>query len=363
MNPALHETLASYVGRGGDTVTAATDPVTAEAIRQVVNVTGDLNPLYRDPACAVAAAVHGGLVAPPSSVLWWHRGHFEPIDSSEGRGTDGARRYRLDPNPVRQEGMAQTEHGVLADVMRLLAANGHDSIVVTNAEVTLDRYPRVGDRLSCVGPVIESIVGPKATALGEGYFSTSVYRLLDQAGAQVAHWRTTRLHFAPRARAASAASTAAQPVKATSRALCTQPVASGAAEGTDLPERLAPWVVEVTPTLVIAGALATRDAQDVHHDGALARRRGFKNIFLNNFTTMALVSRFVTDWAGPGAAIRSFSFRLGRPQYPHDLLRFTGAVTRRELGDDGLTRLEVEVLGDNALGNHVRCALRLELHA
>lgn len=354
MNPALHEILAGYVGRGGDTVTVATDPVTAEAIRQVVNVTGDLNPLYRDPACA-AASVHGGLVAPPSSVLWWHRGHFEPIESPAARGTDSEQRYRLDPNPVRQEGLAQTEHGMLADIMRLLAAHGHDSIVVTNAEVTLDRYPRVGDRLSCVGPVIESIVGPKATALGAGYFSTSVYRLLDQAGAQVAHWRTTRLHFAPGARTASATPAMAQPV-----APCAQPMPSGAA---DLAARLAPWVVEVTPTLVIAGALATRDAQDVHHDGELARQRGFKDIFLNNFTTMALVSRYVTDWAGPGAVIRSFSFRLGRPQYPHDVLRFTGAVTGRELGDDGRTRIEVEVLGDNASGNHVRCTLRLELHA
>ena len=362
MNPALHEILADYVGQGGDTVTIATDPVTAEAIRHIVNVTGDLNPLYRDPACA-AVAFHGGLVAPPSSVLWWHRGHFEPIESSEVPDLDGVRRYRLDPNPVRQEGLAQTENGVLADVIRLLATHGHDSIVVTNAEATVDRYPRVGDQLSCVGPVIESIVGPKTTALGEGYFSTSVYRLLDRAGAQVARWRTTRLHFAPGVRPASAASAPAQPVKFALRAPCAKPVPFGGAESAGLPEQLAPWDVEVTPTLVIAGALATRDAQDVHHDGELARQRGFKDIFLNNFTTMALVTRYVTDWAGPGAVIRGFSFKLGRPQYPDDLLRFTGAVTKRELVADGLTRLEVEVLGDNALGSHVRCALRLERHA
>lgn len=28
-------------------------------------------------------------------------------------------------------------------------------------------------------------------------------------------------------------------------------------------QRLEPWIVEVTPSLIIAGALATRDAQDV----------------------------------------------------------------------------------------------------
>jgi len=123
-------------------------------------------------------------------------------------------------------------------------------------------------------------------------------------------------------------------------------------------QAMEPWVVEVTPTLIIAGALATRDAQDVHHDVALARQRGFKDIFLNNFTTMALVSRYVTDWAGPHAVIESFSFRLGRPQYPDDELRFSGNVAQAE-HDASASRLALDIAGDNREGNHVRCTVKV----
>ena len=40
-----------------------------------------------------------------------------------------------------------------------------------------------------------------------------------------------------------------------------------------------------------------------------------------------VVSRFVTDWAGPRALVRGVSIRLGVPAYPYDDLTFTGAVT------------------------------------
>lgn len=125
-------------------------------------------------------------------------------------------------------------------------------------------------------------------------------------------------------------------------------------------QRLDPWIVDVTPSLVIAGALATRDAQDVHHDLSRAKARGFKDVFMNNFTTMGLVTRYVTDWAGPLAFVESFAFKLGRPQYPDDALRFSGEVTSVEHAASGW-KLGVKVVGDNGLGNHVTCTLALRL--
>ncbi len=87
-------------------------------------------------------------------------------------------------------------------------------------------------------------------------------------------------------------------------------------------------VIEVTPTFVIASAIATRDFQDVHHDRDRAVQRGSQDIFLNILTTTGLVQRFVTDWAGPQAVVRKVAIRLGAPCYAGDTLTFTGQASR-----------------------------------
>ena len=114
--------------------------------------------------------------------------------------------------------------------------------------------------------------------------------------------------------------------------------------------------VPVTATLVVAGALASRDFQDVHHDRALARGAGAKDVFMNILTTNGFVGRFVTDWAGPDAVLEKVSIRLGVPNYPEDTMRMTGRVT----SVDG-SRVEVEVRGTNSLGEHVTGAVTLVL--
>ncbi|MGH3248587.1 MAG: OB-fold domain-containing protein, partial [Trebonia sp.] len=48
---------------------------------------------------------------------------------------------------------------------------------------------------------------------------------------------------------------------------------------------LPPLVIDVTPTFVVASALATRDFQDVHHDRDSSVAGGAKDIFLNILTT------------------------------------------------------------------------------
>src|SRR3954469_20873199 len=85
--------------------------------------------------------------------------------------------------------------------------------------------------------------------------------------------------------------------------------------------------IEVTPTLVVSTALATRDFQDVHHDRDRATARGSADIFLNILTTTGLVQRFVTDYAGPDAIVRRIAIRLGVPCYAGDTLTLTGHVT------------------------------------
>ena len=116
-------------------------------------------------------------------------------------------------------------------------------------------------------------------------------------------------------------------------------------EGDELPVLDIP----ITTTAIVAGAIASRDYQDVHHDAELAKQRGSKDVFMNILTTNGYVGRYVTDWAGPDAVLKKVAIRLGAPNYPGDTMLMTGQVISK--GDGGL--VEVEIRGANNLGDHV----------
>jgi 3-oxo-4,17-pregnadiene-20-carboxyl-CoA hydratase beta subunit len=147
--------------------------------------------------------------------------------------------------------------------------------------------------------------------------------------------------------------------------------ARAAQAGAVLPE----LVIDVTPTFVIASAIATRDYQDVHHDRDRAVERGGKDIFINILTTTGLVQRYVTDWAGPQALVRQVAIRLGVPCYAGDKLSFSGRVAGaggpagaggvpgagrggEPAGWDG-RECVVEVVGRCGLGDHVTGTVRI----
>ncbi|WP_432079094.1 acyl dehydratase [Streptomyces sp. YPW6] len=92
-------------------------------------------------------------------------------------------------------------------------------------------------------------------------------------------------------------------------------------------DELPPLEIPVTRTLIVAGAVASRDFQDVHHDAELAREKGSPDIFMNILTTNGLVGRYLTDHFGPTAVLRKVAIRLGAPNYPGDVLRLTGRIT------------------------------------
>jgi hypothetical protein len=114
--------------------------------------------------------------------------------------------------------------------------------------------------------------------------------------------------------------------------------------GTKLPE----LSLYGDPTFIVSTAIATRDYQDVHHDRDKAQAKGSKDIFVNILTDTGLVQRYVTDWAGPNAIIKSISLRLGVPWYAYDTVTFRGEVTAIEGGT-----ITLKVVGSNSLGDHV----------
>ena len=98
-------------------------------------------------------------------------------------------------------------------------------------------------------------------------------------------------------------------------------------------------VLPITRTLIVSGAIASRDYQDVHHDSVLAKERGSKDIFMNILTTNGLVGRYVTDWSGPRSRLSEVNIRLGAPNHPDCTMTLTGSVTEKgPLTDDGRLR-------------------------
>ncbi|MGW7006953.1 MaoC family dehydratase [Streptomyces sp. NPDC054933] len=125
-------------------------------------------------------------------------------------------------------------------------------------------------------------------------------------------------------------------------------------------DELAPLRIPITRTLIVSGAIASRDYQDVHHDAEAARAKGSPDIFMNILTTNGLVGRYLTEHFGPGAELRRVAIRLGAPNYPGDEMVLSGRIVSLAGDADGQTAV-VEVTGANALGHHVtgQVAVRL----
>jgi uncharacterized OB-fold protein len=126
---------------------AARDPVNEPMVRNWVEALGDRNPVYVDRKSA-EASVHGGLVAPPAMLQVWTMPGLRPDPSLQA----------ADP---------------LRAMMGVLDAEGFTSVVATDSEQTYHRYLRMGEHLE-VSTRLEEVVGPKRTALGEGWFVTTV---------------------------------------------------------------------------------------------------------------------------------------------------------------------------------------------
>jgi uncharacterized OB-fold protein/acyl dehydratase len=118
-------------------------PVNQPMVDHWLDAIGDKNPIYTDEAAARAAG-HPGVVAPPAMIQVW---------TMAGLGG-----VRADDDP-------------LSKIMKLFDDNGYVGVVATNCEQTYHRYLRPGEEVS-VAAELTDVIGPKQTALGEGFFIT-----------------------------------------------------------------------------------------------------------------------------------------------------------------------------------------------
>lgn len=152
---------------------AGRDPVNQPTIRNWVEALGDSNPIYLDEDAARAAG-HPGIVAPPAMIQVWTMFGL------------GGERPTDDP---------------MGPLMKLFDDAGYVGVVATNCEQTYHRYLRPGEEVS-VASEMRDVVGPKQTALGEGWFINQhiTWRVGDEDVAEM-EWRI--LKFKPKASAAA----------------------------------------------------------------------------------------------------------------------------------------------------------------
>ena len=129
-------------------------------------------------------------------------------------------------------------------------------------------------------------------------------------------------------------------------------------ESVNVGDALPELPIEITTSLVIGGALASRDYTPVHHDKMAAQAQGMNDVFMNILTTNGLVGRYVTDWAGADATVKGIAIKLGTPNLPGDTMTMSGQVTEKN-DSDGV--IAIEVAGKNAWGNHVTGTIRIAL--
>ncbi len=303
----------------------ARDAVNAGMIRHWCDAMADANPVYTDPDRA-AKSIHGGIVAPPAMLNAWTM-----------PGLPGRRGSDPSMSP-----------------MRTLDAAGFTSVIATNSEHEYVRYLRPGDLLHGHNELVD-VSDEKQTALGLGHFVTSRTSYRTQDGQEVGRMFFRLLKFQPGTARAAPPAAAAAPARELPPRPPRRETTLRAAE-VRAGDALAPCPVPITTTLIVAGAIASRDYQDVHHDKGAAIRRGTPDIFMNILTSSGLVARYVTDWAGPEALLTALRIRLGAPNHPGDTLLLEGRVAKAKGG-----RIEVALRGANRLGDHVTGTVLLTL--
>ncbi len=168
----IREIVAQVKAAGPSKPRAGRDPVNQPMINNWVEAIGDQNPIYADDPAARAVG-HPGIVAPPAMIQVWTM-----------MGLSGV---RADDDP-------------LPPIIKLFDDAGYIGVVATNCEQTYHRYLQLGELVS-ISAELGDVVGPKQTALGEGWFINQhiIWQVGDEDVAEM-NWRI--LKFKPRTESA-----------------------------------------------------------------------------------------------------------------------------------------------------------------
>lgn len=335
--------LRALIGQKG-TPQLARDPVNQPTIRNWCDAIGEQNPIYTDPAAA-ARSPYGEVVAPPSMLgVWTLAGNIPRVP---------------DPGCPRSR------------AMKLLADAGYGSTIGAYTEERYLRPLKLGEQLNGTLSVVE-ISDLKTTGLGSGYFLTALTEFANQQGEPAGTWKFRTFHFKPRE--VTAEERAQHQARKEQQAKPSEPTPERSAPSAPpvrntttrryqevaVGDALPPWSIDVTTRLVVSGAIATRDFEDIHHEVAAAKRAGLKDLFMNVLTSNGLCGRYLGDWAGPDARVTGVAIRLGTPNVVGDTMTLSASVTEKQVVD-GKGVITLDLRGANSLGDHVKGTATLEL--
>lgn len=117
--------------------------------------------------------------------------------------------------------------------------------------------------------------------------------------------------------------------------------------------KIAEKVFYLDRAMLKAYADASGDQNPIHQNEEFARSVGLPNVISHGMLTMALVGKFVSDWAGGSSAVKEFSARFVKPVIvPADQkVDLTVSATVTEIAGDHIkldisaTSAGVKVLG------------------
>lgn len=296
LHPAI---VALGAGTSRARARVAASPISLSAIRNWSNAIGLRDPRYggtgRDPAARP--------IAPPPMLQTW-----------AGQGLA----------QIADQGSRALHH----DVRHAFREAGFTSVVATNyaqnylADLNVDDVVEETSWVEDVSPL-------KATRLGQGHFVRIAFEFRNRkTGARVGFLTATTFYFRPLS--------SVEPARDV-----------GGSAPHELPGNH-PVEFDLTPTLIVAGALASNDFEPVHHDLDAARADGLCNIIASIVTSTGLVARYLLDHTHPGHCLEALEVRLGTPAYPGDRLRLVSQSLEQDADVETL-----RVLGTTAGGVHL----------
>lgn len=82
---------------------------------------------------------------------------------------------------------------------------------------------------------------------------------------------------------------------------------------TQVGDEIAQRVFWIDRELLKKYADASGDQNPIHQDEAFAKSVGLPDVIAHGMLTMALVGKFVSDWAGGSSAVKEYSTRFTKP--------------------------------------------------
>ncbi len=303
-------------------------------IWQWCSAMGDRNPLYLDDNYRRSQGL-GSVLAPPAMMQMWT---MRDVNMAYAPGSTSEPPYQ---------------------VLDSLAEMGFPGNVAVSYNISFHRYLREGDRPRHY-TTVTSISDLKSTALGVGHFVTERVEYLDQEDALFAEALITYFQYRPVGGGRADMQAPADPA-------ITAPVDQWESDFQDLHsatlkagDTLPELAIPVTHKLIVAGAMATQDFIDGHHNKQAAQAAAMPDIFMNILTTSGLCARYLSDWAGPASRLLTLSFKLMTPNTPGDCMIMQGQVD--SLGErEGEPCVAVSFGGRNRLGFHVTGKAELAL--